>query len=225
MQDLTKRAFSTLARFLITFALILFLAARTLAYWQGWLFFAVFSVSVIAITSGLARNDPQLLERRLNAGPGAEKSPKQKIIQLLALVAFIAILIFPPIDHRHGWSTVPPFVSIIGDVLVALGFLIIYFVFKANTYASAVIETSADQKIITTGPYAFVRHPMYSGALVMLLGVPVALASYWGLLTIIPLALVIVWRLLDEEKFLLANLAGYSEYQTQVPHHLLPYIW
>jgi protein-S-isoprenylcysteine O-methyltransferase Ste14 len=225
MQDLTKKAFSALARFLITFALILFLAAWTLAYWQAWLFLAVFSVAVIAITYDLARNDPQLLERRLNAGPGAEKSPKQKIIQLLAMVAFIAILIFPPIDHRHGWSTVPPLVSVFGDLLVALGFLIIFFVFRANTYASAVIETSADQRIITTGPYAFVRHPMYSGALVMLLGVPLALGSWWGLLTIIPLALVLVWRLLDEEKFLLAHLAGYAEYQTQVPHRLLPCIW
>src|SRR5580698_8227280 len=212
MQDLNQKAFSALARFLITFALILFLAAWTLAYWRAWLFLAVFSVAVIGVTYDLARNDPQLLQRRLNAGPGAEKSPKQKLIQFLAMVAFIAIVIFSPIDHRHAWSTVPPLISVFGDLLVALGFLIIFFVFRANTYASAVIETSADQKIITTGPYAFVRHPMYSGALVMLLGIPLALGSYWGLLTIFPLALVLVWRLLDEEKFLLTNLTGYAEY-------------
>src|SRR5579862_2927951 len=134
MQDLTKKAFATLARFLVTFALILFLAAWTVAYWQGWLFLAVFSVAVIAITYDLAHNDPQLLARRLNAGPGAEKSPKQKLIQLLAMVAFIVIVIFPPIDHRYGWSTVPPFVSVLGDLLVPLGFFIIFFVFKSNTY-------------------------------------------------------------------------------------------
>lgn len=132
---------------------------------------------------------------------------------------------FPAIDHRFAWSTVPPYVSFAGDGLVALGLLIIFLVFKENTFTSAVIEVDAEQTVIATGPYRLVRHPMYAGALVMLLGVPLALGSRWGLLTIIPIALVIVWRLLDEEKFLARNLPGYSEYRSKVKARLVPFIW
>jgi len=135
------------------------------------------------------------------------------------------VIEFPAIDHRFAWSTVPPYVSFAGDGLVALGLLIIFLVFKENTFTSAVIEVDAEQTVIATGPYRLVRHPMYAGALVMLLGVPLALGSRWGLLTIIPIALVIVWRLLDEEKFLARNLPGYSEYRSKVKARLVPFIW
>ncbi len=225
MNDLNKRAFAGLLQLMIVLALLLFLPAWTLDYWQAWVFLAVFFVSVLAITIYLMKNDPQLLERRVNAGPGAEKEKSQKIIQLLASIAFIAVIVLPPIDHRFAWSTMPPYVSAAGDILVALGLLFVFFVFKENTFTSATIEVGAEQKIITTGPYAFVRHPMYVGGLVMLLGVPLALGSWWGLLTVIPITLVIVWRLLDEEKFLAQNLAGYSEYQNKVRSRLLPFIW
>jgi protein-S-isoprenylcysteine O-methyltransferase Ste14 len=180
---------------------------------------------VLAITIYLIKKDPKLLERRINAGPGAEKEKSQKIIQFLAAIAFIAVIVFPAIDHRFAWSTVLPYAVAAGDILVALGLLVIFFVFKENTFTSAIIEVGTEQKIISTGPYAFVRHPMYTGGLIMLLGVPLALGSWWGLFTIIPITLVIIWRLLDEEKFLAKNLSGYSEYQNKVRYRLLPFIW
>jgi len=225
MGNLNKKAFAGLLRLFISLAVFLFLSAGTLDYWQAWVLLAVFFGSALAITIYLVQKDPMLLERRVTAGLGAEKTGSQNVIQFLALIVFIAEFVFPAIDHRFAWSTVPPYVIVAGDILVVLGFLIVFFVFKENTFASAIIEVGVEQKTITTGPYALVRHPMYIGALVMLLGVPLALGSWWGLFTIIPMALVMVWRLLDEEKFLAKNLAGYSEYQNKVRYRLLPFIW
>ncbi|MDP2944139.1 MAG: isoprenylcysteine carboxylmethyltransferase family protein [bacterium] len=225
MKNLNKKAFGGLLRFLIVLAALLFFPAGTFHYWQAWIFLAVFSMSVLAITIYLMKTDLKLLERRINAGPGAEKEKSQKIIQSFASLAFIMVIVFSSIDHRLSWSALPPDVSVAGDILVALGLLIIFFVFRENTFTSAIIEVDAGQKVISAGPYALIRHPMYTGALVMLLGIPLALGSWWGLFTIIPITLVIVWRLLDEEKFLANNLLGYSEYQKKVRYRLLPFIW
>ena len=225
MKDLNKKAFGGLLRLLISLAVLLFLPAWTLDYWQAWVFLAVFSGSVLAITFYLISEDPRLLKRRIDAGPSAEKERSQKIIQTLALTAFIVVFVFSAVDHRFAWSRVPPYTAAAGDILVVLGLLIIFVVFKENTFTSAVIEIDTEQKVISTGPYALVRHPMYLGALVMLLGVPLALGSWWGLLTIIPITLVIVWRLLDEEQFLAKKLSGYSEYRDKVRYRLVPFIW
>ena len=186
---------------------------------------AIFFASVLAITLYLMKNDPKLLERRTNAGPGAEQERSQNVIQSLAALAFIAMFVVSAVDHRFAWSTVPPLVSVLGDVLVALGFYFVFLVFKENTFASGTIEVGAGQRVVASGPYALVRHPMYIGALVMLAGVPLALGSLWGLLALIPMTLVLIARLLDEEKFLARNLAGYSDYQKKVKHHLIPLIW
>ncbi|MDR3574987.1 MAG: isoprenylcysteine carboxylmethyltransferase family protein [Anaerolineaceae bacterium] len=225
MKNLNLKAFAGLLNLLVVLGLALFLPSWTLNYWQAWLFLAVFGVSVLAITLYLMKNDPQLLERRVQAGPVAEQQTSQKIIQGIAAIAFIAMIILPALDHRFGWSSVPTYWVIGGDILVALGLYFVFLVFKENSYTSAVIEVGAEQKIISTGPYAYVRHPMYIGALVMLLGVPPALGSWWGLLSIIPMALTITMRLLDEEKFLLKNLPGYADYQNKVKYRLLPFIW
>ena len=225
MSNLNQRAFVGFFQLLLVMALLLFVPPWTLDFWQAWLFLAVFFACTLSITLYLMKHDPQLLERRVNAGPAAETRASQKVIQLIAAIAFIGIFIFSALDHRFSWSAIPTYVVAFGDVLVALGFLFIFFVFRENTFTSAIIEVGAGQKIITTGPYALVRHPMYFGALVMLVGVPLALGSWWGLLTIVPLAVVIVFRLLDEEKFLAQNLSGYSDYQVKVKHHLLPLIW
>jgi protein-S-isoprenylcysteine O-methyltransferase Ste14 len=225
MDDLNKRALGGLLRFVIALAVLLFLPAWTLRYWQAWIFLAVFSGAALAITLYLMKNDPKLLERRMKAGPGAEKETSQKIIQIVTASAFFATIVLPAIDHRFAWSTVPVSVAIAGDVLVALGFLIIFFVLKENSFASGVIEIDAEQKVISTGPYALVRHPMYSGALIMFLGMPLALGSWWGSITFIPITLAIIWRLLDEEEFLSRNLPGYPEYQEQVRYRLVPLVW
>ena len=225
VKKLNKKAFGGLLRLFISLAVLLFLPAWALDFWQAWIFLAVYSLSVLAVTLHLMKNDPKLLERRINAGPGSETRKSQKILHFLVSKALIVLVVVSAIDHRCAWSAVPPCVVAAGDILVALGFLINFFVFKENTFASAIIEVGAVQKTISTGPYALVRHPMYFGWLVTFSGVPLALGSWWGLFTILPVALVIVWRLLDEETFLAGNLSGYSEYQNQVRYRLVPFIW
>jgi protein-S-isoprenylcysteine O-methyltransferase Ste14 len=225
MNQLVIRAFAGLLFLLIVMAIIIFVPAWTLDYRQAWIFLVVFFVPPLLITIYLMKHDPKLLERRTTAGPGAEQERIQNIIQALAGLAFIAIFIVSALDHRFGWSTVPAYVTALGDVLVIFGFYLVFLVFKENTFASGTIEVVAEQRVISTGPYALVRHPMYIGALVMLVGVPLALGSWWGLLPIIPMIIVLILRLLDEEKFLAKNLAGYRDYQSKVRYHLFPLIW
>ena len=225
MTELNKKASLGLVELVVVMAALTFLPAWTLDYWQAWILLAVFFACTLLIDLYLVKNDPKLLERRLKAGPGSEQEKSQKIIQAMAMVAFVAIFVLSALDHRFGWSPVPPYVSVIGDVLVALGLYFVFLVFKENTFTSAIIEIDDDQKVISSGPYALVRHPMYIGALVMLIGVPLALGSLWGLVAIIPMTIVLIARLLDEEKFLAKNLAGYGEYQSKVKYHLLPLIW
>lgn len=225
MDTLNKKAFEGLIFFIVAMAALIFLPAWTVNYWQAWIFLAVFTLSVLAITVWLMKHDPKLLQRRVNAGSAAEKEKSQKIIQFVAQIAFIAIIVFPPLDHRLGWSSVPSFAAIIGDVLVVLGLYIVFLTFKENSFTSAIIEVGAEQKVVSTGPYSIVRHPMYIGALIMLLGLPVALGSFWGILMIIPITATIIIRLLQEEKFLSKNLPGYLDYKTKVKSRLLPWVW
>jgi protein-S-isoprenylcysteine O-methyltransferase Ste14 len=211
---------------LITVLGILLLApAWTLAYWQAWVYLFVFAASAALITTYLWKKDPKLLERRINAGPGAENEKSQKLIQVLASFVFIGTMILPSLDHRFSWSAVPLTVVVAGELLVVLGFLMIFLVFKENTFTAATITVAPDQKVVSTGPYSVVRHPMYSGALVMLFGTPLALGSWWGLLMFIPMAFTILWRARDEERFLLENLSGYQEYCQIVRYRLVPFVW
>ncbi|MFZ0657953.1 MAG: isoprenylcysteine carboxylmethyltransferase family protein [Candidatus Binataceae bacterium] len=225
MNALNRKALGKLGSFLPVLAGAVFLAAWTVDYWQAWIFLAIFGGSSLAITAYLMEHDPKLLERRVYAGPRSEKQTRQQIIQAIAFVSFFALLLFPAFDHRFGWSAVPSYIALAGDALVAFGFLIVFFVFKENTFASATIEVDTGQKVVSTGPYSIVRHPMYSGALIMLVGVPIALGSWWGLLMVIPITIVIIWRLLEEEKFLAESLPGYSEYRNKVTYRLAPLIW
>jgi len=225
MNNLAGKTILGFAQLIAGLGFILLATAWTLDFWQAWVYLFVFAASAALITAYLWKNDPKLLERRVNAGPGAEKEKSQKRIQVSASLVFIGVMILPSLDHRFSWSHVPLSVVIAGDVFVALGFLVIFIVFRENTFSAATIEVAPDQKLISTGPYAIVRHPMYSGALVMLLGTPLALGSWWGLLVFIPMIFVIVWRLLDEEKFLSKNLSGYKEYCEKVQYRLVPFIW
>jgi protein-S-isoprenylcysteine O-methyltransferase Ste14 len=194
-------------------------------FWQAWVYLILFYVSAALITIYLWKKDPKLLESRVEAGPGAEKEKTQKIIQVFASILFFAVLIIPSLDHRFGWSDVPLYIVIFGDFLVALGFFLVFLVFRENTFAAATIKLSTGQKVITTGPYSIVRHPMYSGALTLLLGTPLALGSWWGVLTLIPFTVIIILRLLDEEKFLSENLPGYNKYCQKVRYRLIPFLW
>jgi protein-S-isoprenylcysteine O-methyltransferase Ste14 len=225
MSSLHKRAFGGLAILLLVMASLVFAAAGTLSYWQAWTFLAVYFAASLAITLDLIRNDPALLARRMSGGPFAEKEPAQKLIMSATSLGFIGLLVLPAVDHRLGWSDLPGWAAIAGDVIMLLGWLGIFFVFRENSFASATIESAADQRVISSGPYAWVRHPMYAAALVMLLGMPLALGSAWGVLLVFALVPLLIWRLMDEERFLVNHLPGYREYQGRVRYRLLPPIW
>jgi protein-S-isoprenylcysteine O-methyltransferase Ste14 len=223
--NVTTKAVVGLANLIVVMGLALFAPAGTLWFVEGWVFLALFFGAALAITVYLARRDPALLERRTHAGPIAEKEWSQKVIQGLASVAFLSTIVVPALDHRFDWSHVPLPAVIAGDALVVLGFLIVFLVFKENTYTSSVIEVAAEQRVIDTGPYAVVRHPMYAGALVLVAGIPLALGSLVGLLTFPPFVAILVWRLLDEERFLVGHLPRYAAYREKNPHRLIPHVW
>jgi protein-S-isoprenylcysteine O-methyltransferase Ste14 len=225
MKNLNKKASAGLLFLVLAMAALLFVPAWTLNYWQAWAFLAVFGGSGLAITIYLMKNDPMLLERRTQGGPISEKEMSQKIIQSITAIAFVAILVVSALDHRFAWSPVPRYVPLVGDALILLGMLIIFFVFKQNSFASSTIELAPEQKVITTGLYASVRHPMYMGAFFYLVGMPLSLGSWWGLLVIVLMMPALIWRLFDEEKFLSNNLRGYLEYQNKVTYRLVPFIW
>jgi protein-S-isoprenylcysteine O-methyltransferase Ste14 len=225
MTALDIKAWLGLAFLAVVMALVLFSAAGTVRYWQAWVYLAAFFGGAISVTLYLARNDPALLERRLTAGPTAEKEQSQKVIMTLATIGFIALLVVPALDHRFAWSSVPRYVVVVGDILTLASFYIIFLVYRENTFTSATIEVAAEQKVISTGPYAVVRHPMYAGSLPLLVGTPLALGSYWGLLALAAMIPALIWRLFDEERFLSQNLAGYAEYCVKVRWRLIPRVW
>jgi protein-S-isoprenylcysteine O-methyltransferase Ste14 len=222
MSSLRKKTLVALLRLLLVMTALIFIPAWTLDYWQAWAFLAVYSAACVAITLYLMRQDPELLARRMSGGPWAEKEPAQKIIMSLASAGYIGLIAIPALDLRFAWSHLPPFAALAGDALVALGFLGVFFVFRENSFGSATIELAPDKKVISTGPYAWVRHPMYAAGLVLLLGIPIALDSLWGVLVFGAILPALLWRLFDEEKFLAANLPGYREYQSRVKYRLMP---
>ena len=204
---------------------LIFIPAGTFRFWQGWAFVAVFFVCSGAYTVYLAMHDPALLKRRTEAGISHEKEFTQKVVMALLYAACIALVVLSPLDFRFGWSLMPWQVSVIGDVLVALSFFIFYLVSKVNTYAAANVRIEAGQKVISTGIYGFVRHPMYFGALFLLIGTPLALGSWWTLLLFPVFFTILVARILNEEKLLARGLPGYVEYTHEVRYRLIPSVW
>jgi protein-S-isoprenylcysteine O-methyltransferase Ste14 len=225
MQSANVKAFGGLIFVLLIMGALLFLSAWTLEYWQAWTFLAVFGVSGLVITLYLMKKNPELLARRTQGGPLAEKETNQKIIQSITSAGFVSILVVSALDHRFGWSSVPRYLPFAGDALVLSGWLIIFFVFRQNSFASATIELAPEQKVISTGLYGIVRHPMYLGGSFYLLGMPLALGSWRGLLPLSLIMPTLIWRLFDEEKFLSRSLPGYSEYLVKVRHRLVPGVW
>jgi protein-S-isoprenylcysteine O-methyltransferase Ste14 len=222
---LAAKAWLALAILTLFMSLLLFITAGTVHYWQAWIYLSIFTGASMLTTLYLMNKDPALLQRRMSGGPTAEKRGAQKIIMLFTSAGFIALLVVPSLDHRFGWSHVPVGVVIASDVLVALGFYFIFLVYRENTFTSATIEVAENQTVVSTGPYAIVRHPMYASASLYLFGTPLALASYWGLLVIAAIIPFLIWRLVDEERFLSTNLPGYSEYQEKVRYRLVPFLW
>lgn len=210
---------------ILSWVLILLLPAGTLHYWQAWVFIAVFTVATIVPTVYLSRANPAALQRRMRAGPRAEPRTAQKFIITGSFLGLFATMVFSALDHRFGWSSVPPWLSLLGDVLVAAGLGIAMLVIVQNSYAAATVTVEAGQSLVSNGLYTVVRHPMYLGNVIMMIGIPLALGSYWGLLFIIPGAIALALRILDEEKLLIHELPGYREYAGRVRYRLVPYIW
>lgn len=198
------------------FIAVLFWPAGTFDYWQAWVFLAVFIATTILPSIYLAVRHPDALARRLKAGPSAETRPAQRIIMTLTVALVVATFVLSSLDHRFGWSQVPMWLVVTGNVLVAAGLSVAQLVVMQNNYAAATVRVEADQPLVSTGLYGLVRHPMYTGAAVMMVGTPLALDSLWGLLGVAASAPVIVARISDEEQMLTEELTGYPEYRTRV---------
>jgi protein-S-isoprenylcysteine O-methyltransferase Ste14 len=210
---------------LVAFGAMLFLPAGTFHYWQAWVFLAVFALSTWIPSVYLMRTNPEALERRMRVGPSAEARTLQRILITVVFISFPAMFVISALDHRFGWSSVPASVSVIGDVLVAIGLGLSMLVIVQNSYAAANVTVEAGQQLVSTGLYGRVRHPMYTGNVFLMLGIPLALGSYWGLLLFIPGLVVLILRIGDEEDLLTHELSGYRDYTQQVHYRLLPYVW
>jgi protein-S-isoprenylcysteine O-methyltransferase Ste14 len=211
---------------LVVMGLLLFAPAATLNYWQAWVFLGVFTAATIIPSVYLARRNPAALRRRMRNGPLAEARTVQKVVIVGAFLDLFALAVLSVLDHRMGWSSsLPAWLCLLGDVLVATGLGIAMLVIIQNSYASANVTVETGQTVASGGVYKFVRHPMYVGNVIMMAGIPLALGSYYALLLVIPGVLVLVFRILDEEKLLTQELRGYREYAQRVHYRLVPYVW
>jgi protein-S-isoprenylcysteine O-methyltransferase Ste14 len=209
---------------LILLGLLLFVPAGTLNYWQAWVL-VILAISTRIFSAYLLRVNPAVLERRMRGGPKAETRPAQKVAMAGLWLSLAAMFVVSALDHRFGWSPVPTLISLVGDVLVAIGLGVAMLVVLQNSYAAATVQVESGQKLVCTGLYGLVRHPMYGGNVIMMVGIPLALGSYWGLVFVIPGLSGLAFRIRDEEKLLKQDLDGYREYAQEVRYRLVPGIW
>ncbi len=202
--------------------LIFFIPAGTLDYWEAWVYCAVLLVPFLFVLTYLLRKDPELLVRRTRLNE--RESAQKRIIRVSGLIFFIGFLI-PGLDHRYGWSDIPVEAVFDADVLVIIGYALIFLVFRENPFASRVVEVEQGQRVISSGPYAMVRHPMYLGTSIMWLATPIALGSFWALPVFLILPVILVYRIMNEEEVLLRELPGYREYTLKVKYRFIPGIW
>jgi len=222
MKSLIKKIIIRFSLLPVVLGFLILIPAGTFNYWQVYIYFAVLVVPMTFVLLYFLKNDPEFLERRTKA---KEKEKQQFFISILSTLIFFAGFIIPGLDHRFTWSNVPMLLTISADIIILMGYLIIFFVFKQNSYASRIIEVNENQKLISTGLYAIVRHPMYIGVLIMFLPTPIALGSYWGLIPFALFPVSLVLRILNEEKVLSDNLEGYKEYCQKTRYRLIPFIW
>ena len=207
---------------LIVICAAFFLPAGTLDYWQAWVYVIILFVPVLFVLIHFMRTDPEFLERRLRF---KEKENAQKRIVSIASIIFLIGFLIPGLDRRFGWSSVSPEISVAADITMFIGYLLIILVFKENRYASRTIGVETGQTVVSTGPYAFIRHPMYLGVIIMYLSTPIALGSYWAILPFLLTPPILVFRILNEEEVLLRGLKGYKEYCAKVRYRLIPFVW
>jgi len=220
-----RKGLVSLAGLALAMGALIFVPAGTLDYWQAWLFVGCYFGASVVVSLWLMRNDPALLEPRMRGGPLAEGERNQKIIMTITSIGFVALLVVPGLDRRFGWSHMPGVIAVVGDVLLLTGWWGILQVFRANTYAAATIQVAAGQTVISTGPYGVVRHPMYAAALPMLVGMPLALGSWWALVAVLLMLPILAWRMADEERVLVEELPGYADYRRRVRWRLVPGVY
>jgi protein-S-isoprenylcysteine O-methyltransferase Ste14 len=223
--ELVIKSLAGMLFLLICMGAAIFLPFGSFAYAAAWVYLIIFFAGAFVITIYLFVFDKHLLQSRLAAGPIAEPTASQKLIQAVAGLAFIAVYVVSGFDYRYGWSTVSRPICFLSDALCLVAFGFLFFVFKQNSFLSATIEVQEKQQVISTGLYAIVRHPMYTGASVLMLFTPLALGSFWGLIPSVALVLVIGVRAMDEERQLSAELPGYAAYCEKVKYRLIPYIF
>jgi protein-S-isoprenylcysteine O-methyltransferase Ste14 len=202
-----------------------FLAAGTANYWQAWLFIVSFVTGITWHSLFLLKCAPELLERRMRAGPTAETRLPQRIIMSIVLTSFLGLFVLAGLDHRFGWSNLPPVLVIAANVFLVFSFHIFNKVCQENAFASATIELAQNHKVIARGPYAQVRHPMYAGALLFTFVMPLALGTAWGEAILLVVTSALIWRIADEEKMLRDELQGYKDYCLKVRYRLIPGIY
>ena len=210
---------------LVVFGSMLFFPAGTFDYWQAWVFLVVVVLAAWIPTIYLQRKNPVVLERRMRGGPAAETRMAQKVVIAGLYLSVAAMVVVSVLDHRFGWSAVPAAICLVGDVVVAVGLGVVALVIIQNSYAAATVQVEAGQKVVSTGLYGLVRHPMYTGNVIMMVGIPLALGSCWGLVFVVPALIVLASRIRDEEKMLQEELTGYREYTQKVRYRLVPCMW
>lgn len=222
MTGLKTRIFARVLSLPIVVCLLLFLPAGTFDFWQVYVYFCIVLVLALGAMAYFLKYDPELLERRLRT---REEQDTQKAVVGVMVLLVVMGYVIPGLDRRFGWSDVPLGLVLMADLLVAAGYLFIAFVMKTNSYASRIIEVEEGQQVIKTGPYAVVRHPMYAGVVLMYLATPVALGSWWGLIPFVMVPFLLIPRILNEEKVLKEDLAGYPQYCDEIRWRLIPHVW
>ena len=224
---LLSRLLARLLIGLLICAVLLFVPAGRLSYWQGWIFIAVFFIPAIFFSFYLYKYDPNLLERRLQM---REKINEQRLLVTLVKAVSLGGFVLASLDYRYGWSrhyfgAQPLWLKVLSPALVLGGLMLMLWVFTVNSFASRTIQVEASQRVISAGPYRLVRHPMYLGSVIMWLATPIALGSCFALPAFAALLPFYVFRLLNEEKVLHRDLPGYSEYCKVTRYHLVPLVW
>ncbi len=221
----SRLVWQVLVRFgtgVVVMGLVFFVSAGTFLYWHAWLYMGILFIPMFFVFVYLLRNDPALLERRMHM---REKESSQKLSMKVSIFFYALAFVMPGLDFRFHWSSVPIAVVMIADIMVFLGYMVFFIVLRENSYASRIVEVEENQKVISTGPYAIMRHPMYFGVLIMFLFSPVALGSFWALIAMLPVAFLIIHRIKDEERLLSKELSGYEAYRQKVRYRLIPMVW
>lgn len=219
---LTKKAVLLFAAAVIALCVMFFLPAGTFDYWQAWAYMAVTLVPAAFVFHYFISKNPAFLERRLKL---KEKEARQKLVVKFGGVIFAIAFLIPGLDRRFGWSHVPPEMSVAADVIVLLGYLMVFLVFRENSYAGRTVEVVKGQKVISSGPYSIIRHPMYLGTIFLYVATPLALGSTWAFPLFLLMLPVLIFRIINEEELLRRELNGYAQYCKKVRYRLVPYVW